>query len=107
MAGGYPAIPLAAMHPYETGAPALAPVMGYGPGELRSRHGSHIMAGVGVFVERVFTIVLLVGIFAVVGLSAAAEASPQINHLLALYLHFDIKSHVDQLLSQLHIHLHN
>jgi hypothetical protein len=106
-AGPYPGIPLTAQHPYETGAPALAPVMDYGADSQHYRQGSRFMAAVGPLIERVFTIVLLVGIFAVVGLAAAAEASPQANQLLALYLHFDIKSHVDQLLSQLHIHLHN
>jgi hypothetical protein len=96
---------LTSPHPYETMGPALQPVMGYAEHEERPARGLQVAQTVAAVVERLFTVVLLLCVFAIIGVITAAEASPSANATLSAFLHYDVKTHLDSLLALLHIHL--
>jgi hypothetical protein len=91
-------------HPYETsGVRELLPIMG-DPVQRESARQTHLIIGdIVALVERTIVVVLLLGLFVVVGVVTAAETSSQANLALRGALHFDVKAHVDQLLNALHI----
>jgi hypothetical protein len=96
-----------AAHPYESAGPKLQPVMdpvtlGGQPFPRPSR-AVDIASVLAALLERLLTIALLLGLFAVVGVIAAAESSEQANHALAVYLHLDIRQQVTHLLTILHL----
>lgn len=96
---------LTAPHPYETMGPALQPVLSQDRREARGPRGAQVLLALGALIERLFTIALLIALFAIVGLITAAESSTSANAALTAYLHYDIKAHLDALLTLLHIHL--
>jgi hypothetical protein len=92
-------------HPYETMGPALQPVMPYDLADEQATRGAHLLQAVASVVERLFTVGLVLCLFAVIGVITAAEASPSANAALSAYLHYDVKAHIDALLGLLHIYL--
>ncbi|HEV2235762.1 MAG TPA: zinc ribbon domain-containing protein [Ktedonobacterales bacterium] len=98
------ASPVYTPHPYETsGAHELMPIIGDPGRQANAQQAQIIIGDIVALVERVMVIALLLGLFVVVGLVTAAETSSQANLALRGVLHFDVKSHVDQLLNALHI----
>ncbi len=98
------ASPARVPHPYEVaGVPELTPIM---EGDRRyeaARQAQQMIGDVVALVERSLVALLLIGLFAVVGVITAAETSTQANLALLGLLHFDVKTHVDQLLTSLHL----
>jgi len=99
----FAADPMALRPPYEVNGPLYQPVvLGEAPSALPSR-GSMLAEAVVTLLERALTVVVLLGLFAVVGTITVAEASAQANHSLAVVLHFDIREQVKHLLIMLHL----
>jgi hypothetical protein len=91
-------------HPYEvSGVAELTPILDDGSRHEAMRQTQQVIGDVVALVERTLVALLLLGLFAVVGVVTAAETSTQANLALLGVLHFDIKAHVDQLLSSLHL----
>jgi hypothetical protein len=98
------ASPMHTPHPYETsGVRELMPIMDDPVRQARARQAQLIIGDIVALVERTMMIALLLGLFAVVGVVTAAETSSQADLALRGVLHFDVKTHVDQLLNTLHI----
>lgn len=96
-----------ASHPYESAGPVLHPVMEPvvmgGQPLPRSSRAVDVASVLAALLERLLTITLLLGLFAVVGIIAAAESSEQANHALVAYLHIDIRQQITHLLTVLHL----
>jgi hypothetical protein len=104
MAPAHYAGPVLTPHPYDTsGVRELMPIMG-DSGRQETAPRSHQMIGdVVALMERTIVVLLLLGLFTVVGVITAAETSSQADLALRGVLHFDVKAHVDQLLNSLHL----
>jgi hypothetical protein len=92
-------------HPYEPMGPELQPILMQDQAPPRPSTASRVAATLGVIAERLFTVVLLLALFAAVGLITAAETSTKANTALTTFLHYNIKDHIDYLLGLLHIQL--
>jgi hypothetical protein len=98
------ASPVQVHHPYEiSGVAELTPIFGDGSRRETVRQTQQVIGDVVAMVERTLVALLLLGLFAVVGVITVAETSTQANLALLGVLHFDVKAHVDQLLSSLHL----
>jgi ribosomal protein L37E len=98
------ASPVMTPHPYETsGVRELMPIMGDTGRREVSQQTQQMIGDVVALVERLMVVLLLLGLFAVVGVVTAAETSSQADLALRGLLHFDVKAHVDQLLNSLHL----
>jgi hypothetical protein len=98
------ASPMRTPHPYEIpGVAELTPIMDDGRRQEQVRQAQQMVSEVVALVERTLVVLLLVGLFVLVGVVTAAETSAGANQALLHALHFDVKAHVDQLLNSLHV----